>query len=362
MQSERITSHSGTVKWQSPSNIALVKYWGKHGNQLPNNPSLSMTLHASVTITEVEYMLKENGTGLSLDFTFEGKAAPDFESRIANFLKAQSGKYQFLNKVHLKIQSSNTFPHSSGIASSASAFSALAVCIVNMNEAIVGNKYPEKTFYQEASELARLGSGSAGRSLYNGYVVWGKHQSFPNYSNDYAVPVASDIHPVFENYYDAILIVSGEKKKVGSSAGHALMERHPFAQARYAQANQNLVLLHKVLETGDLAQFIEIVENEALSLHGLMMSSTPGYMLMKQNTLLLIEKIRSFRSESKIPVCFTLDAGPNIHLLYPQQYREKVIPFIKSELLSFCDNRRWIDDKMGKGPVQIINKKIRLSS
>lgn len=347
-------SRSGTVKWQSPSNIALIKYWGKHGIQLPQNPSLSITLRESLTTTEIEYEVKQNTDGLSLEFFFKGKPAKDFETRVIDFLNKQSSQFPFLNQVQLKINSSNTFPHSSGIASSASAFSALALCILSISEAVTGNKKSGQDFYQEASELGRLGSGSASRSVYGGYVVWGAHKDFPLYSDRYAVSMSGKIHMVFDNYQDAILIVSGEKKKTGSSAGHALMERHPFAKARYEQANRNLALMHRVLETGDLDQFIQIVENEALSLHGLMMSSNPGYLLMEHNTMLIIEKIRNFRSETKIPVCFTLDAGPNVHLLYPDQYMQQVLQLINSELLSLCDNNRWIDDGMGNGPMQLI--------
>ena len=349
-----LNTKSGILKWKSPSNIALVKYWGKHGNQLPQNPSISITLRESVTTTEIEYQIKPKAEGLSLDFFFEGKPAKDFAERIGKFLNKQSGKHPWLNQVQLIIKSSNTFPHSSGIASSASAFSALALGLMSVSEVFNDNKNPEFDFYRAASELARLGSGSASRSVYGGYVVWGKHKDFPQYSDNYAVPVTTQIHPVFDNYHDAILIVSGETKKVGSTAGHTLMEGHAFAQARYEQANKNLIRMHNVLEAGDLDQFVEIVENEALSLHGLMMSSNPGYLLMKHNTIQMINIIRDFRSETKVPLCFTLDAGPNVHLLYPDQYRNEVQKLIQSELLPLCDNNRWIDDGLGKGPIHVV--------
>lgn len=350
---QKVNTKSANIKWKSPSNIALIKYWGKHNNQLPRNPSLSITLRESTTSTEIDYRIKSKSEGLSIDFFFEGKPAKDFADRIDKFLNKQTPKFPFLNQIHLEINSSNTFPHSSGIASSASAFSALALCLMNISESFSGNKKTGTEFYKAASELARLGSGSASRSVYGGYVVWGAHQDFPEYSDNYAVPVCTKIHPIFQNYHDAILIVSGETKKVGSSAGHALMEGHDFAQARYDQANRNLVMMHKVLETGNLDQFIEIVENEALSLHGLMMSSNPGYLLMEYNTIRIINIIRDFRAETNIPLCFTLDAGPNVHLLYPDQNRKEVLHLIKSELIPLCDNKRWIDDGLGKGPAQL---------
>jgi len=338
----------GSVRWKSPSNIALVKYWGKHGNQLPNNPSLSMTLQSSFTDTEVAFKTKKE-KGLDVELLFEGKPAPDFERRIFNFLIQQSDKYPFLKQISLKINSSNTFPHSSGIASSASAFSALALCILNI-ELISGKKRTETAFFQEASFLSRLGSGSASRSVYGEFVVWGKMHEFQQYSDDFAVPMQTEIHSVFDNFHDSILLVSEEKKKVGSTAGHALMEGHPYEAARYKQAEENCSEMHQVLKTGNLERFVEIVENEALSLHGLMLSSNPGYLLIKPNTIEIIDRIRTFRQETKIPVSFTLDAGPNVHLLYPGQYKNEVNRLINDELLLFCSGKKWIDDRIGTGP------------
>ncbi len=344
---------SGKVAWKSPSNIALVKYWGKHGNQLPRNPSLSITLREAVTHTEFEYHVKPTGEGLTVDFFFEKKPATAFRDRILGFLEKRMPAFPFLNNVHLTINSNNTFPHSSGIASSASAFSSIALCISSIQQTLSGNQKKGNDFYRQASGLARLGSGSAGRSVYGGYVVWGALDGFNEYSDDYAVPILTDVHPVFKDIQDAILIVSDQKKKVGSTAGHALMEGHPFAGARYDQAIKNMNSLHHILKTSDLDGFVEIVENEALSLHALMMASNPGYLLMEYNTIQIIEKIRAFRIKKNIPVCFTLDAGPNVHLLYPNEYKAEVVEWIDEDLSEFCSGGKWIDDGIGQGPEQI---------
>ncbi len=346
------TADKGTITWQSPSNIALVKYWGKHGKQLPRNPSLSMTLNASYTKTSLLYKKKDPGKELSLQFLFEGKRNTPFEVRIARYLKEILPQYPFLTAYHITINSSNTFPHSSGIASSAAAFSALALCIISLKQ-IVDGEQETSAFFREASGLARLGSGSACRSIYGGYTVWGKVKNISGYSDDFAVPLRSEVHPIFQSFYDAILIVSSEKKKTGSSAGHALMEHHPFAQSRYQQANEHTTELISVLNTGDIERYIEIVENEALTLHGLMMSSIPGYILMKKETMEIIGKIREFRQDENIPVSFTLDAGPNVHLLYPGSHRKKVLRFIHDELEEYCNDGRWIDDTIGEGPKQL---------
>jgi diphosphomevalonate decarboxylase len=164
----------------------------------------------------------------------------------------------------------------------------------------------------------------------------------------------NDIHPVFKTYRDAILIVSGETKAVSSRAGHALMEGNPYATARYAQANENIKNLLVALKSGDLDTFINITESEALQLHALMMCSNPSFILMKPNTLHLINEIRAFREETKIPLCFTLDAGPNVHLLYPESEAEKVDGFIKNELVKYCVDGRWIADRVGDGPKKLL--------
>ncbi|NJK97768.1 MAG: hypothetical protein HC905_25215 [Bacteroidales bacterium] len=111
--------------------------------------------------------------------------------------------------------------------------------------------------------------------------------------------------------------------------------------------------LLQALKTGDMEQFISIAESEALGLHALMMLSESNYILIKPNTLEIIERVQRFRDETKLPVCFTLDAGPNIHLLYPDEYREEVQGFIRDELLQFCEHKQWIHDRIGQGPVQV---------
>ena len=108
-----------------------------------------------------------------------------------------------------------------------------------------------------------------------------------------------------------------------------------------------------ILKTGDLEGFIKIVELEALSLHALMMTSNPSYILIKPETLYVINKIIDFREITKIPICFTLDAGPNLHLLYPENFSSKVLDFINSELIKHCKNGKFILDKVGEGAKKI---------
>jgi diphosphomevalonate decarboxylase len=109
--------------------------------------------------------------------------------------------------------------------------------------------------------------------------------------------------------------------------------------------------LADVLKAGDYAEFIHIAESEALTLHAMMMTSMDYYLLMKPGTLMAIERLFDFRQETGIPVCFTLDAGPNVHILYPEAYKDKVEDFIMNELKDTY--KKVIFDQQGSGPVSV---------
>ena len=344
---------NNSVSWSAPSNIALVKYWGKRGMQLPQNPSISFTLENSKTTTKLSWKRRDKiETGYEFEFIFEGKKEDSFKEKVEIFfnrLIEVDRSCSFLKDYTLRVESENSFPHSTGIASSASGMSALALCLLSMKEKILGEDYDRDTFFKIASSMARVGSGSASRSLYGELVTWGDCFSS---SNEVAAPF-ENTHPIFADYCDSILIVSSEKKSVSSTVGHELMDGHPFAEVRFQNARKNLNKLATALKTGDLHVFSEIVESEALELHGLMMNSTPSFILMRPNTLNIIEKVRSFRQKSWIPLCFTLDAGPNVHLLYPKKNMNDVKAFILDELISLCESGQVIHDRVGSGPQKL---------
>ena len=229
----------GKVCWESPSNIALVKYWGKYGEQLPKNPSVSFTLNHCKTTTTLHYKPKTDKTGFSFEVYLDEKKTPSFEPKIKKFFERIEVYLPFLKHYHYIIKTSNSFPHSSGIASSASGMSALACCLMNIEKKI----NPEITstyFNQKESFLARLGSGSAARSIEGGLVVWGEHDKIEHSSNLYGTPYPYQIHDVFKDYQDTILLVDEGKKTVSSTLGHNLMIGHPFAENRFQQASVNL--------------------------------------------------------------------------------------------------------------------------
>lgn len=332
-----------SVKWQSPSNIALVKYWGKKGRQLPQNPSISFTLSNCKTETSVFY---EKSDRFGLRFSFDGKEEKKFQTKIQGYLMENQEFFPFINQLDLDVRSRNTFPHSSGIASSASSMSALVMCLLDIERQLKG---ASEIDLRKASYLSRLASGSACRSLFPVMALWGATASVPDSSDAYAVSLESQVNPVFKNYRDSILIVSDAQKEVSSRAGHALMDSNPYAEVRYATARKDVNELLQALATGDLETFIRVTESEAMQLHALMMCSNPSFILMKPNTLRIINALHEFRKETDIPVCFTLDAGPNVHVLYPQDYAELVERFIMDELERFCANGQWINDLVGPG-------------
>jgi len=344
----------GTVTWKSPSNIALIKYWGKYGNQLPQNPSLSFTLNNAYSETKISHSPKtSNFDKISFDFYFDGGRMDSFKPKIEKFLIAVEDIFPFIKQLNLKIESTNSFPHSAGIASSASSMSAMALCLCSIEEELFGQSLSKEKFLQKASYVARLGSGSACRSLYPYAAVWGKSLQVQHSNNEFAIPYGAEMHAVFKDFHNDILIVNKEEKGVSSSQGHALMENNVYAESRYKQANLRLGRLLEALKAGDIETFGNIVECEALTLHALMMASFKPFILMKPNTLVIIDLIKEFRKESKIPLYFSLDAGPNPHLMYPASANIEVKGFINDILADFCKDRFWIADRIGLGPEKI---------
>ncbi|HCP40926.1 MAG TPA: diphosphomevalonate decarboxylase [Cryomorphaceae bacterium] len=331
--------------WKSPSNIALVKYWGKYDVQIPANPSISFTLSEAATTTRLIY---KQGTG-NITIYLDGEKTPSFLPKIQGFLERSKEFFPFTGKMDFEIHTSNSFPHSSGIASSASGMSALALCMMSVKKDL---GLPINNFMEEASNAARLGSGSGSRSLFGPLAAWGEHAEIDGSSNEFAVAF-SDVDPIFNSFQDTILLVDKGEKTVSSTVGHGLMNGHPYAATRFEQAHKNQSALLTSLLEGDLDTFGAIVESEALTLHGMMMTSMPYFMLMKPNTLEVLNKIWAYREETKHPVYFTLDAGANVHVLYPKSHKDVIISFIDSELRTFCKDDSYLCDEVGQGPVQL---------
>jgi diphosphomevalonate decarboxylase len=219
--------------------------------------------------------------------------------------------------------------------------SALALCLLSLDELHKKEIYPKEIFLDKASHYARLASGSACRSVFPTLCLWEKEAI--------AAKVFIDVHPDFTTLLDSILIVDESEKKVSSTSGHSLMEAHPFREARFKQAESNLENLILSMKKNDFKSFSEIVENEALTLHALMMSSTPPALLLKPESLEIIAKINEYREKTKTPITFTIDAGPNIHVIYPLRVKDEVRKFLENSLWPL---KKIIHDEVGLGPIK----------
>lgn len=330
---KNLSPKSFETTWRSPSNIAFVKYWGKKGHQLPANPSLSMTLKECVTETTVKF---EPSDKMSVELYLDGKKEDKFAKKIESYLQNLTD-LSWMNNVQATIHTKNSFPHGTGIASSASGLSAFALCLTDYLFHLSGE---DTDFFQVSSFLSRLASGSACRSVYGGFTTWG------DVSDEYATPI--NVHPDFLNLKDTILVINESEKNVSSTAGHGRMSEHAFASARFSQAKNNFDMISVSLKNGDFEKVGEILEIEALALHAMMMTSPKPYILIKPNTLSAIEMIWAFRNQTNLPLYFTLDAGPNLHLIYPDSHQDKIKTFIDNELSSLAV--KVIQDERGEGP------------
>lgn len=324
-----------------PSNIALIKYWGKYEGQIPANPSISFTLSNCKTETK---MIFKSGEKFSIKTFLAGKEETKFSEKIEKYFRNIEKYLPWILQGSFVIETENTFPHSSGIASSASGFGVIAKCLMEMDKAFSGKDFFD---VKKASFLARLGSGSACRSVYDGLVVWGDVNEVKGSSDLYAVKYPDEeIHPIFRDFNDYVLLIHEGQKSVSSTVGHGLMNTNPYAERRFQEARENFVPMKKILKSGDLQAFMKLVEHEALTLHAMMMMSDPAFILMQAGTLQVINRVWEFRKETNLPLFFTLDAGANVHLLFPSEKKAEISNFIETELLQYAQNGGIVRDFM----------------
>ena len=283
----------------------------------------------------------------SVQTFLSGNEEKKFAEKIEKYFRNIEEFLPWILKGKYIIRTENTFPHSSGIASSASGFGAIAKCLMELEQNFSGIQDCDFKV-RKASFLARLGSGSACRSLYDGLVVWGTTKEVEDSSDLYAVQYPNDeIHEVFKSFNDWVLLIHEGAKSVSSTVGHGLMNTNPYAERRFREAHESFRTLKVILKNGDLQNFIKLVEHEALTLHAMMMMSEPAFILMKTGTLEVINKIWDFRKETDLPLFFTLDAGANVHLLFPSNSDEDEIKeFIVKELLQHTQNNGVVKDVM----------------
>ncbi len=317
---------------QANPNIAFIKYWGDRDNalRLPSNGSISMNLDGLYTRTTVSFQhslpfdeLIINGhevTGAGLE-------------RISRFLDLIRGLAHLQERA--EVMSENNFPSGTGIASSASAFAALA---------LAGSKAAGLNLSEpELSRLARRGSGSASRSIPGGFVEW---QAGTSDEDSFAFSIAEPGH---WNLVDCIAIVSAAHKKTGSTEGHGIAGTSPLQAARVADAPRRLDLCRRALLERDFQALASIIELDSDMMHAVMMTSTPALFYWKPASLEVMNCVRQWRSEG-ISVCYTMDAGPNVHVIC----LEKEAGLIEQKLRVIQGVRDVLVARPG-GPAKIVN-------
>jgi diphosphomevalonate decarboxylase len=288
-------------------NIAFIKYWGDKDPMLriPANGSISMNLENLFSTTRVNFDSALERDELILDGRVPGGMAVERVTRFLDHVRQLAGISHYA-----RVESENNFPMGSGIASSASAFAALSLAASTAG----GLQLDERSL----SRLARRGSGSACRSVPAGFVEW---QSGVNDASSYAFSIAPPDH---WQLHDCIAIVSQEHKETGSREGHTLAETSLLQDARVGDTTRRLDLCRWAILKRDFEAFAEIVELDSNLMHAVMMTSQPRLFYWQPATLAVMRAVVDWR-RTGIPVCFTIDAGPNVHVITLGDHSPKVI-------------------------------------
>jgi diphosphomevalonate decarboxylase len=326
-----------TISVSSPSNIALIKYWGMSDAQkiLPNNASLSMTLKHCVSYCTLSSQTR-GATDEILWKTADGSLTPAQTSmRFGIEQHLEQLRRHYDDWQPLRIATTNNFPTGAGIASSASGFSALALAFALRFEQALDNP--------ALSHLARLsGSGSAARSVVGGFVQW------PGDAGHAQAPVQQLFPAQHWPLHDLIAVVDAGHKTISSRQGHRLAATSPFYSTRLSLLPERLETVRQAILNRDFNSLAAAVEREAVELHMIAMTSQPPIFYWQPATLQILARVRQLRLDG-LQVCATVDAGPNVHVLCTPQdahaaYRAlRTLPNVK----------QWIFDQVGDGPRQL---------
>lgn len=317
------------------SNIALVKYWGKLDPEIrvPANSSISMTKTKLETHTTVEFsddyeedLVKIDGEEVN---GRSRKRVVDHLDRIRE-MKGEDKK--------AKVSSKNNFPTAAGLASSASGFAALTMAAVEALEMNLSKK--------ELSKIARMGSGSATRSIHGGFVKWNMGGS---HDESYAEQIADRDH--FSDLRALVAIIKETSKEVSSTKGHSLVKDNPFFDARLAQTHEDLSKVEAAVKEEDFTKLGKYAERNAISMHATMITSEPPLFYMEPGTIKVIKSILNWRQSGELECYFTEDAGPNVHVFC----REKDMENLKSRLKEIEEVEKTITVEPGPG-ARIVEK------
>ncbi|MFQ5617228.1 MAG: diphosphomevalonate decarboxylase, partial [Anaerolineales bacterium] len=289
------------------ANIAVIKYWGNRNHELriPMNSSISMNLAGLETRTQVRFDSALESDLLILNG--QPASGPGLErvSALLDRVRKMAGAGS-----RAAVVSDNNFPTGAGIASSASAYAALALAASTAAGLVLGEA--------ELSRLARTGSGSAARSVPGGFVEW---QAGGAHDDSFAYSIAPANH---WSLVDCVAVVSTTHKSTGSTQGHALANTSPLQAARVADAPRRLDICRRAILERDFETFAGIVELDSNLMHAVMITSSPRLIYWQPATLAVMAAVQGWRAGG-LPVCYTIDAGPNVHVVGLAEYRDQIV-------------------------------------
>ena len=310
------------------TNIALVKYWGKKDQELiiPQTDSLSLTLNEFYTTTTVNFDNHLTSDLVAIDQQTLSKQAAKKVVHVLDIVRQLSGIKSFA-----RVESINHVPTAAGLASSASAFAALA----GAASVAAGLNLSSR----DLSRLARRGSGSATRSIYGGLVEWQKGTD----------DASAGAQPILENVYFPIemlaFLVDTKKKKVSSRSGmQSSVETSPYYDAWRQVVANDMVAIKKAIKAKDIDQIGHIAEENALRMHALTFSADPGFTYFNGETLTIIKAVEDLRNQG-VNCYYTMDAGPNVKVIYNRGNRNKIV----EELSNIVGPERLVVSQPGPG-------------
>lgn len=311
----------------STPNIALIKYWGNRNDRLrlPAGDSLSMALDTPTVEITVDHAPALSVRSFLLDGSekrLDASVLKRYETVLELYRRyfVELGAPKALPE-SLSIVIRSGIPPSIGIASSAAVFSCLA-------EAVAGLVTEQKKLdRKQISVLARLGSGSACRGAYDGYVAIRAGQG-EAIDAAYAEQIADAKHWLL---HDVILVPSQEAKKVGSTEGHAMAQTSPHFIERVKETPRRMRECIHAIRNRDFEQLQYVAEEDALNMHHVMQTQTPPLHYLSSETLRILDEVKALRKRQHLPVLFTMDAGPTVHLFCPDEALNDVLAFAEAQ-------------------------------
>lgn len=312
------------------ANLALIKYWGNADNdlRLPANGSISITLDGLQTKTSVCFMRNADSDVVVID----GAAASDSSAKRVvkqlDVVRRLAGSTLFA-----QVESTNSFPSSAGLASSASAFAALSMAATTALGLTLSS--------HELSALARLGSGSAARSIPGGFVEW---RTGTTHEMSYAETIAPANH---WSLVDVIAIVSEEPKRIPSADGHRIAPTSPLQDARVRSAPERLAACRTAIQHRDFQALAQVAALDSVIMHAVMMTSDPPLFYWEPATFAVMKSIRGWRRDG-LEVFSSIDAGPHVHCVCPHESAASV-----QDLLAQHDGVRHVLTAPIGGPAHL---------